>query len=111
MKQWMEALKSARKIEILVMAAMLCILLVLWMGGRESSSNEEEQRMARILSRIDGAGQVNVMIASNAEGDIQGVVVAATGADDVRVMLEIQRAVRTLTGLNLEEIEVVKSKG
>lgn len=112
MKQWMDALKSARKIEILIIAAAICALLVLQMrSGPEPVANADEVRMERILSRIEGAGEVNVMIAADAQGAVQGVVVAASGADDVRVMLEIQRAVRTLTGLELEEIEVVKSEG
>lgn len=112
MKQWMDALKSARKIEILIIVAAICALLVLQMGtGTESVSNDDEARMERILSQIEGAGHVNVMIAANGQGEAQGVVVVASGADDVRVMLEIQRAVRTLTGLELEAIEVVKSEG
>ena len=51
------------------------------------------------------------MISRNAEGEIGGVVVAASGADDLRAMLELQQAVRTLTGLELDRIEIVKSKG
>ena len=41
----------------------------------------------------------------------EGAVVAASGAGDARVVLELQRAVRALTGLELEKIEIVKSRG
>lgn len=108
----MEALKSARKIEILLIAAAICTLLVLWMGGgadTTAGASDEEARMERILSRIEGAGSVSVMI-SPAEDGAAGVVVAAPGADDLRVMLELQRAVRALTGLELDRIEIVKSE-
>lgn len=112
MKQLIEALRSARKIEIFIIAAVVCTLAVLWMGGgaQTATGSEEEVRMARILSRIEGAGSVSVMIASSEDGAATGVVVAASGAGDVRVMLEMQRAVRTLTGLELDRIEIVKSE-
>lgn len=111
MKQLMDALKGARRIEVLIIAAMVCTLLVLTLNdrGAQPSGNEDEKRMQQILSRIDGAGQVSVMIASDADGVHRGVVVTSSGAEDVRVMLELQRAVRTLTGLDLDQIEVVKS--
>lgn len=112
MKQWLDALKSARKIEVLIIGAAICIALVLWMGGEKGiSANDEEARMAAILSEIEGAGRVTVMISRDDENQIRGAVVAASGADDIRVILEIQQAVKTLTGLELENIEVVKSKG
>lgn len=112
MKQLFESLKSARKIEILVIAAMICVLLVLYMGdiNPAGGASEEEKRMQRILSEIEGAGKVSVMIASRDESGISGVVVAASGADNIRVMLELQRTVQTLTGLNLDQIEIVKSR-
>lgn len=112
MKQLFEALKSARRIEILIILAMICVLIVLWMGGDGANrSDGEEARMERLLSSIEGAGRVSVMISQGTDGGIAGVVVAASGADDLRVMLELQRAVRTLTGLELDRIEIVKSKG
>ena len=113
MKQLLVALKSARKIEILIIAAMLCILLVLCMGGEniKDGANDEEKRMQHILSQIEGSGRVSVMITHNDDGEYAGVVVASSGADDVRAMLELQRAVKALTGLELEAIEIVKSKG
>ena len=113
MKQLMDALRGARKIEILVIAVMLCVLLVLGMGGgREtgSAADSEEARLERILSQIDGAGKVTVMLWREDAG-ISGCVVTSSGAGDVRVMLELQRAVRALTGLELEQIEIIKSKG
>ena len=80
------------------------------LGGGGSGADDTEARMERILSRIEGAGRVTVML-SGGEGAIEGAVVAASGAGDARVVLELQRAVRALTGLELEKIEIVKSKG
>lgn len=111
MKQLFEALRAARKIELLVIAAVLCALLLLYMGdGEGGAANEAEARMERVLSRIEGAGRVSVMISEGAGGEIVGAVVVAGGADDLHVSLELQRAVQTLTGLELEQIEVAKSE-
>lgn len=109
MKQLFEALKSARNMEILILIAMLCALFVMWMGGA-AQPDGEEARMERLLSGIEGAGKVSVMIAQGSGGEIGGVVVVSSGADDIRVKLELQRVVRTLTGLELEKIEIVKSR-
>ena len=111
MKQLVEMLRGARRIEFWIAAAAVCALLALALGGgANSGSDGVEARMERILSRIEGAGRVTVML-SGPEDAPRGAVVAAGGAGDARVVLELQRAVQALTGLELEEIEIVKSKG
>ena len=111
MKQLAELLKGARRIEFWIAAAAVCALLALALGGgADTRTDDVEARMERILSSIEGAGRVAVML-SGAEGAPEGAVIAASGADSVRVALELQRAVRALTGLELEKIEIVKSKG
>lgn len=112
MKRLMDALKSAHRIELLIIAAMLCVLLVLSMGnlsGDTSLRSDAERRMERILSRIEGTGKVSVMLAEQQDGYL-GCVVAA-GGSDAQTMLELQRAVQALTGLELSRIEIVRGKG
>lgn len=111
MKRLLDALKSAHRIELLIIAAMLCVLLVLGMGYPRGDTNlrsDAERRMERILSRIEGAGKVSVMLAEQ-EDRYLGCVVAAEGGD-VKTMLELQRAVQALTDLELERIEIVQGK-
>ena len=109
MKQLIEALKSARKLEICIAVAALAALLALSIGGGTGQqASEEELRMQRILSRIEGAGRVSVMLSGDGMC-CMGAVVASSGAEDISVMLQLQRAVRALTGLELEQIEIVKS--
>ena len=111
MKQLGELLKGARRIEFWIAAAAVCALLALALGGGTNTrADDVEARMERILSRIEGAGRVTVML-SGVEGAPEGAVVAASGADSARVVLELQRAVQALTGLELGKIEIVKSKG
>jgi len=114
LKRLVEALRSAHKIELLVIVLFLCILLLLFSGNQGSNpdwqAEGDELRMQRLLSRIQGAGKVSVMLAEDEQEGIIGAVVVSPGADDVRVMLELQRAVQALTKLEIEQIEIVKSE-
>lgn len=107
MKQLLDALHSAKRIEILIIGVMLCTLLVLYMGeGKPDASSEDpESRLEALLGEIEGAGEVQVMLAE----DKGGALVLAEGADNMRTVLEIQRALRAITGLELDRIEIVKS--
>lgn len=110
MKQLFGTLKAARWLELTIAAALVCILLVLSMGsGGNDAASDEEARMQRILSRIEGAGRVSVMIAGEGE-DCTGAVVVASGKRDVEVMLRLQSVVHALTNLDLDRIEIIMSK-
>lgn len=94
-----------------LITALICVLLVLFMNGEDGTGvDSSEGRMEKILSSIEGAGRVNIMIAGEV-GAAHGAVVAAEGADDMRVYLELLRAVRALTGLESNCIEIIKSSG
>ena len=112
MKRILEMFRSARKIEFLiaVVIAALLVLILIDQGGFGSQANGPEARLERLLSRIDGAGKVSVML-SGAEDTLNGCVVVAGGADDVGVALKMQRAVMAATDLPLEKIEIIPSGG
>ena len=113
LKQLVEALKSAKKIELFVIIAAVCTLLVIGTGDKTADKtiqDPQEQRLERILSQIEGAGDVAVML-SYEDAYPKGCVVASSGAEDMHIYLELQRAVKALTNLELEQIEIVKSKG
>lgn len=111
MRQLLDALKSARRIETLVIIAMLCALLVLGMGGGSVETDlrsDSEARMERILSSICGAGKVRVMLSGDAQNPT-GCVISSPGAEDIRVMLQLQRSAQAITGLDLSKIEIVQA--
>ena len=109
MKQLFETIKAARWLELAIAAGLVCVLIVLALGsGGGSASSDKEARMERILSKIEGAGRVSVMLARNDAGECTGAVVVASGAEDVEVMLRLQRAVHALTNLELSQIEIVR---
>ena len=105
MKHLLETLKSARWLEIMLIAVLVCALAVIALDGEKGKLTEEE-KMERMLSGVKGAGKVRVMLG----GEDQGAVILAEGADDIGVMLSLQRTTHVLTGLPIERIEVIKSE-
>ena len=103
-------MKGLRYGEILLAAAVLaaCALLMSRWGG---SGGTLEKRMEAVLSQVDGAGRVRVLLRSEQEGGpVSGAVIVAEGARSVRVLLELQQAAKALLGLPLESIEVLGMK-
>lgn len=93
--------------------AALCLLLGL--GEQQSAHTQEEIRLARVLSAMEGAGTVETAIFYTAgEEDSAvpcGAVIVAQGADDVAVRLRLIRAACTLLGLEDKQVEVFQREG
>lgn len=90
----------------------LCVALCL-LGGMGGSSMEpgRDERLAAILSAIDGAGRVEAAVFCAADGTTPtGAVIVAAGAEDMTVQLQLARAAATLLGLEAEQIEIFKLK-
>ena len=101
----LDRLKGLRYGEILLAAAVIaaCALLL----GRSGGGDALEKRMEAVLSQVDGAGRVRVLVSRTDEGAATGAVIVAEGAHSVRVLLELQRAAKALLGLELDQIEVL----
>lgn len=115
MKRFLEIFKGARRLELILLAAAVAILL-LQLGGQGLMGGGEvqtdlEKRLSGLLSQMDGVGRVRVMVAQRKDGEIDGVVVAAQGADDLGVCLRVQYAVQTLLGVESAKIEIVRLAG
>ena len=98
----------------LVLALAGCVLLCLLLGSIEPTSarTDEETRLARVLSAMDGAGNVEVAVFYQEEAALPcGAVIVAQGADDVSVRLQLTRAACTLLGLEASQVEVFKLGG
>ncbi|MDR1599010.1 MAG: hypothetical protein LBS11_03945 [Oscillospiraceae bacterium] len=129
---WRSRLKKFKGLEWIALVVLIGIagsILLSDFGGAvggssgASSGSALESRLSSILSSIDGAGTVEVMIyeassaasssvdwlggvsSTNAQQAV-GVVVVADGAGDVRVRLELIRAVQTLMDLPASAVEV-----
>ena len=117
-RQAMEKLRGARHIEWVMLAIALAALILLGVGGSSDSGEEStrlERRLESILSCIEGAGRVRVLVHSEEEAaafayqeeKTAGVLVVAEGAGNLKVNMELQRAVQALLGLQAEQIEIL----
>ncbi len=105
-------IKGAKRIEWIALIAALAVIALLFAntpGAREDAgASPLEQRVAEALSRVTGAGRVRVLVG---EGEDAGVLVMAEGAGEIRVALELARAVSTVLGVPNERVEVLKMNG
>ena len=85
----------------LTFCAMLCLIL----GAREETTSTEEIRISRVLSAIQGAGDVEVAVYYE-DAVPCGAVVVAQGAGDVAVQLRLASAVTTLLGIDQSRVAI-----
>jgi len=121
MTGWLARLKGARGIEWIALIAGLAVAVLLMArpSGDAGGGNDLESRLSRALSSVAGAGRVQVVInqeeavtafGQSAPPRVLGVLVVAEGADDLKVALELVRAVQALTGVERSAVEVMKMK-
>lgn len=87
----------------------LCVVLCLSLSMMESSApiqTEDESRLTRVLSAMDGAGAVDVAIHYDSDALPCGAVIVADGAVDAAVRIRICSAVTTLMGLDANRVAV-----
>lgn len=77
-------------------------------AGQAPVADELEARLADILSSIEGAGEVKVMIMRNEADEVTGAIVTAQGAADIGVREQLQNAVRTVLGIGLNQVDIFR---
>ena len=108
-----EKLRGARGLEWLLLLVAACVAaLALFQGSSGDGtvqSTELEARLERVLSAVEGAGDVRAMVTEREE-KIVGVVIVAEGAGDIGVRLSLMQAARALLEIDLEQIEVIEMR-
>ena len=88
-------------------------------GAQEEHTVTLESRLKHVLSRMEGVGEVEVMITTENtsaglfsenqnEGKVMGVVVVAQGANEPTVNAKILEAVKALFGIDAHKISIIK---
>lgn len=90
--------------------ALLCLLLLASGKNEGEAKTDKEIRLERVMEKIEGAGDTDVMIAEE-NGCVTGVLVVAQGAGDIAVRLRLQNAVKTLLDVENEKINVMPMEG
>lgn len=109
-----ERLRAAKGAEVLALLALAALLALLLLGNgpkRATEHTELETRLARILSRVDGAGEVEVMVNEDGEGSVTGAVIVAAGEENVMTYLSLQSAVTTLLKIDADRVEILFAGG
>ncbi len=116
-----QKLRGARYIEWVLLTAALAALVLLLTDAPADSAYEAtalEKRMESVLSSVEGAGRVRVLVNSedaaavfSAGGSAAGgVLVVAEGAGDILVAMELEQAVKALLGVESEQIGILTMK-
>lgn len=114
-------LKKIKNIEFILCLFIIAIALLLYSGLTKqskidtpvssvtsASQSSDEARLSEILSAIDGAGEVNVMI-TQMDGKISGVLVVASGAKDLSIRLKLLEATKVALNVNADIVSVYAS--
>lgn len=87
-------------------ALILCAVVCIFLSSAGESADPENERISRVLSAMEGAGETQLAIVYDAQAAPCGAVVVAEGADSVAVRLRLTSAVSTLLGLDPSAVAV-----
>lgn len=114
MKSIAEYFHAARHIELFILLLLLSAL-GLWLiggaGGGTSAKTDAEARLERLLERVDGVRDVEVMISTDGEGKPMGVAVVAGGRVELSARLEMQSAIQALMDIDTSRIHIIGKGG
>ena len=116
LKGMFEKIKGIKNIKIIALVFIIAIALIIYSNvvasdkdEKQSFQNDEETRLASILSSVEGAGEVETMI-TKSSGQIVGVLVIATGANNPLVRLRLLNAASSALGVDSETVSVMSRK-
>ena len=142
--KWIEKLKNIKHIEIyitLIFAIVLILIFFSSMGSSKKSTNSYsksnttqqttitayidnmENKLEQILSQVQGASNVSVMVTLDMSGstvkdniittsefpDIKGIVIVAKGVENTAVKMNILKAVQAVIDISSGRIEILSS--
>lgn len=79
-------------------------------ASEEVNASDMELRLESILSKVEGIENVQVMIATDDQERVSGVLVVARGADEPITIKKIQEAVMALFQIEAHKIKVMNMK-
>ncbi len=74
----------------------------------QTQGTELEERLEGLLESMTNVGKVQVMITSQKNGDVEGIVVLADGAKDPVVVRNITDVVQALFQVDAHKIKVIE---
>lgn len=127
-KEFLTKIKDVKNIKIIIGVMVVALLLLGYYAMNSSNNNDtrvtetnsnnittaeydyEEQKLANVLSQIEGVGDTKVMINRGKDEEVIGVIVIAEGAKSKTICLRINQAVRTALDLTPEKVKIYLMK-
>ncbi len=110
MSDFKSTMAKIRRSGGLLAVALLAALMILTMDDGASPASAAlpiENRLQSVLSQVEGAGTVNVLVNEDESGAVVGVCVLTPNADDVATVFRLQRAVQTALGIDNDKVEIL----
>lgn len=109
-----------KKIFLIIIFLFSICLLLFDMDNNANNMDVTEKKLSNILSKIEGVGNVEVMITyedvqtfsnimntdDNTSNNVKGVIVVATGVDNFDAKYYIEQAVKTALCVTSEQVDV-----
>ena len=77
--------------------------------AKEVSNSPIEEKLESMLEKIEGVGEVSILLTYK-EDDLEGAIVVASGAKNTQTKLSIINSIETATGLGKHKIQVYEMK-
>lgn len=114
-EQILNFIKNKNNLAVIIIF-IIGVILMIGHGGNikdAAVSNQTEERLGAMLSMIEGAGDVSVMISYDEDGEgerVKGVVVLADGGDNPRVKTDIYKAAEASLNIGANRICILKKE-
>ena len=102
---------------ILIIGILLMTLPNFGESSKSEKNTDDEKKLSHILSKIEGCGEISVMITyhepekyGESNGKAMGAVVVSDGADSSEIRIKISEAVQAALDLPPHKVKVYKSK-
>ncbi len=108
---------SLTKLTVILLIASVAILSLNILTGTKDGRKQivdtdggDEERLCSILSGIKGAGDVEAIVKYDEDGNVQGVIVSASGGDDPVVANKLTNGVATLYNIPVSSVIVFEKE-
>lgn len=80
------------------------------MSSPDSYKQTREEELRNLLQKVEGVGDVEVMITLKESNETEGIVIVCEGGYDSTIKREITEAVGALFSIDSHKIKIMKSK-
>lgn len=103
-------LKANKTYIALLLVGLFLLLVPSMFNFSSNTSKTEEQRFKEVIQKVQGIGEIEVMVNYTKEGDVDGAVIVAEGVENVDIKKQITDAASTAFGISAYKVQVLSYK-